>query len=82
MEPAGQPAVAGLNVKDLALTKDATDVEYKALVEHVLFRSKSNVKNVCAELAANLKAQGWLTTAAISSSRNPRSLNESAAEQR
>jgi hypothetical protein len=58
-EVAGKPAVAGLNVKDLALTKDASDVEYKALVEHVEFKSKSNVKSVCAELAANLKAQGW-----------------------
>lgn len=57
--PAGQPAVSSLNVKDLALTKDATDIEYKALVEHVVFKSKSNVKKVCAELAANLKAQGW-----------------------
>ena len=52
---------AQLNVKDLALTKDATDFEYKALVEHVLFKSKSDVKAVCAELAANLKAQGWTT---------------------
>ena len=58
-ESAGKPAGRELNVKDLALTKDATDVEYKALVEHVAFKSKSNVKNVCAELAANLKAQGW-----------------------
>ncbi len=58
-EPVGQPRAAELNVKDLALTKDATDVEYKALVEHVAFKSKSNVKNVCAQLAANLKAQGW-----------------------
>jgi hypothetical protein len=58
-EPAEKPAAAGLNVKDLALTKDATDVEYKPLVEHVLFKSKSNVKNVCAELAASLKVQGW-----------------------
>jgi hypothetical protein len=58
-EPPGKPAVTELNVKDLALTKDATDVEYKELVEHVLFKSKSNVKSVCAELAANLKAQGW-----------------------
>jgi hypothetical protein len=56
---AGRPAGAGLNVKNLALTKDATNVEYKALVEHVVFKSKSNVKHVCAELAANLKAQGW-----------------------
>ncbi len=54
-----QPAKDQLNVKDLAVTKDATDFEYKAAVEHVLFKSKSNVKAVCAELAANLKAQGW-----------------------
>ena len=58
-KPASKPAKDQLNVKDLALTKDATDVEYKALVEHVLFKSKSNVKSVCAELTANLKAQGW-----------------------
>ena len=58
-ESAGKPMAAGLNIKDLALTKDATDVEYNSLVEHIVFKSKSNVKNVCAELAANLKAQGW-----------------------
>jgi hypothetical protein len=60
-DAAAQPKAAGLNVKDLALTKDATDVEYKSLVEHVAFKSKSDVKKVCAELAANLKAQGWTT---------------------
>src|SRR5438552_4842206 len=54
-----EPAQDKLNVKDLALTKDASDVEYKELVEHILFKSKTNVKSVCAELAANLKAQGW-----------------------
>jgi hypothetical protein len=59
MNPRDSRGLRGLNVKDLALTKDATDVEYKALVEHVAFKSKSNVKKVCAELAANLKAQGW-----------------------
>jgi hypothetical protein len=58
-ESAGKPAAAGLNVKDLALTKDATDVQYNTVVEHVVFKSKSNVKKACAELAANLKAQGW-----------------------
>lgn len=57
--PSNKPKVAGLNVKDLALTKDATDVDYKKLVEHVLFKSKSDVKKVCAELGAALKAQGW-----------------------
>jgi len=57
--PASKPAKDQLKVKDLALTKDATDVEYKAAVEHVTFKSKSNTKAVCAELTANLKAQGW-----------------------
>jgi hypothetical protein len=56
---APKPAKDQLNVKDLVLTKDASDVEYKELVEHVLFKSKANVKSVCAELAANRKAQGW-----------------------
>jgi len=56
---APEPAEDELNVKDLALTKDASDIEYKELVEHVLFKSKANVKSVCAELSANLKGQGW-----------------------
>jgi len=56
---AAEPAKDQLNVKNLALTKDASDVESKALVEHLLFKSKANVKSVCAELTANLKAQGW-----------------------
>ena len=56
---APEPAKDELNVKDMALTKDASDVEYKELVEHVVFKSKANVKSVCTELTANLKAQGW-----------------------
>ena len=56
---APKPAADQLNVKDLALTKDASDFDYKALVEQFSFKSKTNVKSVCAELAANLKAQGW-----------------------
>ena len=58
-EPASQPAQGALNVTTLALTKDASAVEYKALVEHLSFKSKSDVKRVCGELATNLKAQGW-----------------------
>jgi hypothetical protein len=58
-EPTSQPAKDQLNVKDLALTKDATDSEYSAMVEHLSFKSKSDVKTACKELAANLKAQGW-----------------------
>jgi hypothetical protein len=58
-DAAVQPKAAGLNVKDLALTKDASDIDYKALVEQLGFKSKANVKSLCAELSANLKAQGW-----------------------
>jgi hypothetical protein len=58
--PSSQSAPAGPNVKQLALTKDATEVEYKAAVEHLTFKSKADVKKACAELAANLKAQGWM----------------------
>lgn len=58
-KPALQPVKDQLKVKALAVTKDATDFEYKAAVEHVIFKSKSNTKAVCAELAANLRAQGW-----------------------
>jgi hypothetical protein len=56
---APKPAQDKLNVKDLALTKDASDVDYKTLVEQLGFKSKANVKSVCAELSTNLKAQGW-----------------------
>ncbi len=58
-EPISKPAANQLNVKDLAVTKDASDFEYKALVQHLSFKSKSGVKAVCAELAKGLKAQGW-----------------------
>jgi hypothetical protein len=54
-----KPPAAGAKAKELALTKDATDVEYKAVVEQLVFKSKLDVKKACAELSANLKAQGW-----------------------
>ncbi|HZE12939.1 MAG TPA: hypothetical protein VE086_04205, partial [Chthoniobacterales bacterium] len=56
---AAQPKGGELKVKELVLTTDASEVEYKKMVEHILFKSKSNVKSVCSELAANLKGQGW-----------------------
>src|SRR6478735_705178 len=58
-EPSEKQAQNKLNVKDLALAKDASEFEYKQLVEQLSFKSKANVKSVCAELAANLKGQGW-----------------------
>jgi hypothetical protein len=47
-----------LNVKDLAFTKDASDIEYKALVEQISFKSKMNVKSFCAELAHESQSPG------------------------
>lgn len=58
-KPASKPAADQLKVKEVALTKDAAEVDYKAGVEHVTFKSKASTKAVCAELSANLKAQGW-----------------------
>src|SRR5262249_13847120 len=52
---ATKPAAPGLNAKDLALTKDATDVEYKSLVEQMSFKSKLPVKRACADVSGNLK---------------------------
>src|SRR5262249_35795133 len=50
IEKAGaKPAQDKLNAKDLALTKDASDIDYKALIEQLGFKSKGNVKSVCAE---------------------------------
>jgi hypothetical protein len=54
-----KPAAGALKAEDLALTKDAAEVQYNSVVEQLQFKSKSGVKSVCAELAANLKAQGW-----------------------
>jgi hypothetical protein len=58
-QAATKPAAPGLRAKELALTKDASDIEYKALVQQMSFTSKLAVKSACAELAANLKGQGW-----------------------
>ena len=54
-----KPVAGLLKARELALTKDAADVQYNPVVEQLQFKSKSNVKAVCAELAASLKAQGW-----------------------
>ena len=55
----GRSLAGGLKAKELALTKDASDVQYNPVVEQLSFKSNSNVKAACAELATNLEAQGW-----------------------
>jgi hypothetical protein len=57
--PSSSPAVAALNVKELPIPADATDVEYKKLVQHVGFKSPGDYKTVAAELVKKLTAQGW-----------------------
>ena len=56
---ATKSAVPSINAKDLVLTKDAADVNYSPLVGQIDFKSKLPVKSACADLTANLKAQGW-----------------------
>ena len=54
-----RPTEVGPKAKELALTKDASDINYTALVGGIDFKSKLPVKAACADLAANLKKQGW-----------------------
>ena len=54
-----KPAAAGPKAKELALTKDALDINYSGLVGQIDFKSKLPVKAACADLSKNLKAQGW-----------------------
>lgn len=58
-ETESKPAGSGIKAKELTLTKDAAEVQYNSLVEQIQFTSKSDVKSVCAELAARLQGQGW-----------------------
>ncbi len=57
----GKPAKAAdaLNVKDLALPKDATDIVYKKLVEHMSFKSATGHQALAGEFSKALAAQGW-----------------------
>ncbi len=53
------PSVPALNVKQLPIPQDATDVEYKKLVQHIGFNSPSDYKAVATDLVKKLTAQGW-----------------------
>jgi hypothetical protein len=48
-----------LNVKDLALPKDATDIVYKKIVEHMSFKSPTAVQALAGEFSKKLGEQGW-----------------------
>ena len=54
-------AAAGplIAARKLALPKDATDVEFKEIVNQIQFSCARPVETVAKELSANLKQQGW-----------------------
>ncbi len=54
-----KPAAAGPKAKELALTNDASEINYAGLVGQIDFKSKLPVKAACADVTKNLKAQGW-----------------------
>lgn len=53
------PAGPMIAARKLPLPGDATDVEYKQLVQHIQFSSARPVEAVAKEFSANLKQQGW-----------------------
>jgi hypothetical protein len=61
--PAPSPAKAaessGISARALPLPKDATDVQFKALVKQIHLASAQPVTAVADEFSARLKAQGW-----------------------
>ncbi|HET9800424.1 MAG TPA: hypothetical protein VFP82_01960, partial [Chthoniobacterales bacterium] len=59
MKAKEKPAAGGPKAKELALTKDASEINYSALVGGIDFKSKLPTKAACADLTKNLKAQGW-----------------------
>ena len=55
-KPAAGPRIAA---RKLPLPKDATDVEFKEIVNQIQFSSARPVDVVAKEFSANLKQQGW-----------------------
>jgi hypothetical protein len=54
-----KPAAAGLKASDLVLPKDATDITYKKLVEHISCKSPTEYKAAARAYAKLLAEQGW-----------------------
>lgn len=50
---------ASLKAKELALPDNATDLDFKKLVEHIHFHHASEVMRLSADLTTRLAAQGW-----------------------
>ncbi len=54
-----KPAAAGLKASDLVLPKDATDITYKKLVEHISCKSPTEYKAAARAYTKLLAEQGW-----------------------
>jgi hypothetical protein len=48
-----------INVKDLPLPKDVTDIVYKKLVEHMSFKSDKGHRELATEFSKKLEEKGW-----------------------
>ena len=59
LKPEPAKRATSLSVHDLALPKDASDIEYKKLVEQMVFNSPSAVQALAGDLSKKLAAQGW-----------------------
>ena len=59
MEKPKAPAGPKILAHKLPIPKDATDVEFKELVEQIQFSSPQPVTAVTKEISAGLKQQGW-----------------------
>ncbi|MEK6261800.1 MAG: hypothetical protein AABP62_24645 [Planctomycetota bacterium] len=60
----GKATADSINVYDLPIPKDATDIERKKLVEHIHFKSPSDVKTVTDFLIKQFDEQKWSKTGA------------------
>lgn len=56
-----EPAGDNLNIYDLALPEDATDLEYKKVVKHFTFASPKPVAGLVEDFSKSLAKQGWET---------------------
>jgi hypothetical protein len=59
--PGEAKPLAPVKAKSLPLPADAKDVEYKEIVEQIVYKSSMNVQALAAFLAKGLAAQGWKT---------------------
>lgn len=63
-KPETSETSAGLNVHDLPIPKDATDIDLKKLVEQIVFKSPADVKTMVDTFSKKLDEQKWSKTGA------------------